>query len=169
MADLTGLRAPEPLLASHDLTGFDCGEPSLDDWLRRRALTNQDRGATRTFVVCQQNAVIAYYALAAGAIRSADAPGRLRLNMPEPIPLIVLARLAVDRGSQGMGLGRALIGDLAARSSQAASLIGIRGIVVQAISESARTFYLAQGFVPSVFDPMMLLITLADIRMAGGS
>jgi GNAT superfamily N-acetyltransferase len=108
--------------------------------------------------------VIGYYALASGAISVASAPGRFRRNMPEPIPVAVLARLAVDRHWQGKGIGRGLFRDAAWRVAHAADLIGIRGIVAHAISEKAKSFYIALGFDPSPREPMTLMVTLTDIR-----
>lgn len=156
--------APEPLGDEHQFEDFDSGEPSLDDWLRRRARANHAAGATRTYVVCQGREVVAYYALASGAIAQAGVPGKFRRNMPDPIPVLILARLAVDRRRQGNGLGRAMFRDAAMRVAHAASSIGIRGIVVQAISPQARKFYLALGFSPCPAEPDTLVVTLADLR-----
>lgn len=158
--------APEPLGDRHIVENFDSGEPSLDQWLRRRARANQVSGASRTYVVCDAGRVVAYYALASGAIVANTAPGKFRRNMPDPIPVAVLARLAVDRAYQGHGLGRAMFRDAARRVASAAAAIGIRGIVVHAISEEAKRFYLALGFVSSTHEPMTLLVTLADVRAA---
>ena len=158
------LSAPEPLADHHNLTGFQSGVASLDSWLLRRARSNQVTGATRTFVVSDGTRVVAYYALAAGGITAANAPGRFRRNMPDPIPIVLLARIAIDASLQGQGIGRALIGDCAYRVAHAADTLGIRGIVTHAISEPAKAFYLAVGFEPSPGDPMTLLVTLADIR-----
>ena len=157
---------PEPLADHHEIGDFNSGEASLDDWLRRRARANQVTGASRTYVVCEEKRVIGYYALASGAVTVESATGRLRRNMPDPIPVAVLARLAVDRGWQGRGLGRALFRDAARRVVNAADAIGIRGIVVHAISVEAKKFYLALGFDPSPREPMMLMVTLADVRAA---
>src|ERR1051326_7224407 len=99
---------PEPLSDDHRIDHFDSGEPVLDDWLQRRARANQASGASRTYVVCETKRVVAYYALSSGAIAQAVVPGRFRRNMPDPIPIVVLARLAVDLNYQGRGLGRAL-------------------------------------------------------------
>ena len=162
------LSAPVALDEAHDCTLFDCGEPSLNDWLVRRARANQATGASRTFVVCRDEFVVAYYALAAGAVASTGAPGRVRRNMPDPIPMAVLGRLAIDRTLQGQGIGRALLRDAALRVVQAAEAIAIRGILVQAISEDARRFYIACGFVPSPGDPMLLMATLGDVTSALG-
>ena len=158
------LRQPEPLNDLHEFGDFDCGESSLDDWLKRRARANQVSGASRTFVVAENQRVVAYYALASGGIAVEASPGRFRRNMPDPIPVVVLGRLAVDRSQQGRGLGRALFRDCALRVAHAADTLGIRGIVVHAISEQAKAFYLALGFDPSPADPMTLMVTLADIR-----
>lgn len=158
------LSAPQPLTDLHDLAEFNSGTDSLDDWLRRRARPNQISGASRTFVAADARKVLAYYAIASGGLSVEAAPGRFRRNMPDPIPVALLARLAVDRSCQGQGVGRAMFRDCAHRIAQAADIIGIRGILVHAISNSARDFYLALGFEPSRHDPMILLVTLADIR-----
>ena len=164
------LTPPALLADGHDLEDFGSGEPSLDDWLRRRARANQLSGATRTYVVCAQPArVVAYYALASGALTAIAAPGRFRRNMPDPIPVVVLARLAVDREWQGKGLGRGLFRDAAMRIAQAAEVIGVRGIVVHAISAEAKRFYEALGFVASRTEPMLLMVTLEDVRALGRS
>lgn len=158
------LSRPEPLTDVHELNDFFSGVASLDDWLKRRARANQVSGASRTFVVCEDRRVIGYYALASGAIAVASSVGRFRRNMPDPIPVAVLGRLAVDRAQQGRGLGRALFRDCALRVAHAADTIGIRGIVVHAISEQAKAFYQALGFDPSPAEPMTLMVTLGDIR-----
>ena len=160
------LSSPEPLTEEHKTDSFDSSEPELNDWLRRRARPNQASGASRTYVVCEGKVVVAYYALASGAIAQAAVPGRFRRNMPNPIPVVVLARLAVDRRYQGRGLGRALFRNAALRIAHAADTIGIRGIVVHAISEEARKFYIALGFEPCPDEPMNLVVTLRDIRAA---
>jgi GNAT superfamily N-acetyltransferase len=158
------LTRPEPLADIHELNDFFCGITSLDDWLKRRARANQISGASRTYVVADGRKVVGYCALASGAIAAADSVGRFRRNMPDPVPVVVLGRLAVDRSQQGRGLGRALFRDSALRVAQAADTIGIRGIVVHAISDQAKAFYLALGFDPSPAEPMTLMVTLADIR-----
>ena len=134
------LKAPEPLAAHHALDAFDCGVATLDDWLKRRAAPNQASGASRTFVASDAGTIIAYYALASSAIAPTEAPGRFRRNMPDPIPVVVLGRLAITRSHQGRGLGRALFQDAARRVIYAAETIGIRGLLVQAISDDARAF-----------------------------
>jgi GNAT superfamily N-acetyltransferase len=158
------LSAPEPLQDHHLIEHFDSGEPSLDDWLKRRARANQASGASRTYVACEDRRVVGYYALASGSVSIESATGRFRRNMPNPVPVAVLGRLAVDRAWQGAGIGRSLFRDASERVAQAADAIGIRGIVVHAISQQAKEFYLAIGCTPSSSEPMMLMVTLGDIR-----
>jgi GNAT superfamily N-acetyltransferase len=158
------LGAPSPIDDGHDVSTFTCGHPSLDDWLKRRALANHKSGASRTFVVCEQSRVLAYYALAAGAIACSEATGRFKRNMPDPIPVAILARLAIDTGFQKRGLGRALFRDASQRILSAAGAIGIRGLLVHAISEEAANFYRAVGVESSPADPLTLMVTLADLQ-----
>jgi GNAT superfamily N-acetyltransferase len=158
------LSAPTPLTFEHDLAPFDCGLAELNEWLKRRTLRNQEAGPSRTYVTTEANAVVGYYALAAGSIDVTAAPGRFRRNMPNPIPIALLGRLAVDRTYQGKRLGRALVRDAAKRIIHAASALGIRGLIVQAISEEAKAFYVALGFDPSPLEPMTLMVTLEDLR-----
>jgi GNAT superfamily N-acetyltransferase len=160
------LSAPTPLTLEHDLAPFDCGLAELNERLKRRALRNQEAGASRTYVTTEANAVVGYYALAAGSIDVTVAPGRFRRNMPNPVPIALLGRLAVDRTCQGKGLGRALVRDAAKRIIHAAGTLGIRGLIVQAISEEAKAFYVALGFDPSPLEPMTLMVTLEDLRSA---
>ncbi|MFW6076134.1 MAG: GNAT family N-acetyltransferase [Hyphomicrobiales bacterium] len=170
MGELSGdaIRAPERLSSDHDLSAFESGSPVLDDWLRRRALRNQERGGARTYVVCTGKRVVGYYALAAGAIAQAEATSRARRNMPDPVPVMVLGRLAIDAGFQGRGLGRALLRDAILRTMQAADIVGIRAILVHAISEDAKRFYERCGFQASPLDDMTLMITLPDAEKALG-
>jgi GNAT superfamily N-acetyltransferase len=160
------LSAPEPLADQHQTADFSCGVPSLDEWLKRRARGNQASGASRTYVVCEGDQVVAYFALAAGSVDVANAPGRFRRNMPDPVPVVILGRLAVDVLQRGRGLGRLLMRDAGQRVLQAADVVGIRGILVHAISQEARQFYQAVGFEPSPLDAMTLVMTLVDIRAA---
>ena len=162
-----GLRAPQPLTADHSSKDFDCGDPSLNQWLRKRALANQASGATRTFVVCGAGGEIrAFVALASGAVAVKASPGRFRRTMPDPIPVVVLARLAVCKSQQGKGLARALLADAMERVLQASEQIGVRGILVHAASEPARAFYLQMGFESSPLDPSTLMVRLSDVRDA---
>jgi GNAT superfamily N-acetyltransferase len=156
------LGAPESLSPSHDLSGFDSGEQLLDDWLRRRARQNEASGASRTYVVCASHRVVGYYTLAAGAVAHADAPGRIRRNMPEPVPVMVLGRLAVDKAFHGQGVGTGLLRDAVLRVVLAAEIVGIRAILVHAISETTKAFYEKYGFVPSPVDPLTVMITVAE-------
>lgn len=158
------LSPPEPLTVHHDTEAFASGVESLDTWLKRRAMKNQATGASRTFVACEGRRVIAYYALASSAITVDDASGRFSRNMPNPIPVVVLGRLAVERSLHGQGLGRALVRDAGIRVIQAADTMGIRGIIVRALSLEAKAFYEQVGFDPSPLDPMLLMITLADLN-----
>ena len=160
------LRAPEPLTPDHDIAGFGCGVASLDHWLQRRAAANQASGASRTFVVCEDTRVVGYYALASSAVVPAATPGRFRRNMPDPVPVVVLGRLAVAISHRGLGLGRALFQDAALRVIHAADAIGIRGLVVHALSEEAKAFYLRLGLDESPLDPMTLMVTVADLQAA---
>lgn len=162
------LTAPTPLDASHRVIEFHSGTPSLDDWLRRRALANQASGAARTFVLCEGQQGVAYYALASGAVAVTSATGRFRRNMPDPIPVVLLGRLAVDQRYQGKGIGRALFRDAGLRILSAADAIGIRGVLVHAIAEEAKAFYVALGFDPSPLEPMTLMVTLTDLRASFG-
>lgn len=155
------LSAPQPLVASHIISEFDCGETSLDDWLKRRALINQVSGASRTFVVTDQdNRVCGYYALAAGAVAHQLATGSLRRNMPDPIPVLILARLAVDHRAQGIKLGAGLLRDAVNRAESVAQNAGVRALVVHALNEKARAFYEYYGFSVSPIHPLTLMLRL---------
>ncbi|QWA10378.1 GNAT family N-acetyltransferase [Sodalis ligni] len=155
--------APEPLHAGHILSSVCCGVDSMDNWLRQRAMKNQLTGASRTFVCCEDSKVKAYYSLASSAVMTTAAPGRFRCNMPDPIPVVVLGRLAVNKSLHGQGVGRALVRDAGLRVIQVAETIGIRGMLVHALSDEAREFYLRVGFELSPIDPMMLMVTLRDL------
>ena len=162
------LSPPGRLSADHDLSRFDSGEGVLDDWLRRRALQNEAGGASRTYVVCLGKRVVGYYTLAAGAVTHAQAPGRIRRKMPDPVPVMLLGRLAVDKDFQGRGIGAGLLRDAVLRTVQAAEIAGIRAILVHAISAAAKRFYEGCGFIPSPVDPMTVMITVAEaVKMLG--
>lgn len=155
------LTAPQPLVASHIISEFDCGEASLDDWLKRRALINQVSGASRTFVVAdQENRVCGYYALAAGAVAHQLATGAVRRNMPDPIPVLILARLAVDHRAQGIKLGAGLLQNAVNRAESVAQNAGVRALVVHALNEKARAFYEYYGFSISPIHPLTLMLRL---------
>ena len=168
-AEAATFEAPEPLTDGHDLAVFTCGEATLDDWLRRRARVNQASGVSRTYVLTRDSKVAGYYTLAAGAIAIAEAPGRVRRNMPDPIPMAVLGRLAIDQAWQGRGLGRLLLRDAILRTQQAAETIGIRGLLVHALSPAAKRFYESSGFRESPANPMTLMVTLSDAVAAVGA
>lgn len=155
------LSAPKPLASGHRVDAFDCGEPLLDEWLRKRALGNQASGASRTFVVADRSGrVMGYYALAAGAVAHGTATRSIRRNMPDPVPVLVLGRLAVDRQAQGMKLGAALLQDAVKRAVGVSANAGIRALLVHALSERARQFYLHYGFQASTLHPMTLMLRL---------
>lgn len=154
------LSAPTLLADHHQCDGFDSGVSALDDWLRRRARANQISGASRVYVAAGDRRVAGYYALASGALAALDASGNIRRNMPDPIPVAVLGRLAVDQSWQGRGLGHALLQDAVLRTSQAAAIMGIRGLLVHVLSEDARRFYEAHGFTASATSPMTLILSL---------
>jgi GNAT superfamily N-acetyltransferase len=155
-------RQPEKFQPEHDVSKFDCGEPVLNDWLRRRALQNQQSGASSTYVVLDRMRIVGYYSLAAGSVAREAAPGRVKRNVPDPVPVVVLARLAVDRDYHGQGLGRALLRDAILRTLQAADIIGVRAILVHALSEQAKRFYEDCGFVPSPINPLTLMVTVPE-------
>jgi GNAT superfamily N-acetyltransferase len=163
------LSAPAPLAPKYDLDSFDSGVAPLDDWLKRRARANEAEGASRTFVLCDGVRVVGYYSLAAGSLMQAQATGRIRRNMPEPVPAILLGRLAIDRGWQGKGLGADLLRDAVLRAASAAGTIGVRAILVHAISGAAKAFYEKHGFRSSPVDPMTLMITITDAERALGA
>ena len=156
------ITTPEPITASHLTEPFSCGIPVLDEWLKRRALKNEISGASRTFVVCQERRVIGYYALATGSVRHRDAPGNIHRNMPDPIPVMALGRLAVDQQWQHAGLGRGLLKDAVLRSLSVSQHAGVRALLVHALSEDAKIFYVQNGFLESPLDPMTLVLSLKD-------
>lgn len=159
------LGAPEPLAASHRLDGFDCGEAVLDDWLMRRALANQASGASRTFVVADQGGfVFGYYALAAGAVSHQLATSSVRRNMPDPVPVLILGRLAVDRRARGLSLGASLLQDAVHRAVAVSRDAGVRALLVHALNEKARQFYEHYGFQSSPLHPLTLMLRLSGMK-----
>ncbi|MBW7862129.1 MAG: GNAT family N-acetyltransferase [Rhodocyclaceae bacterium] len=156
-----GLCEPQPLTATHRLDAFHCSEPCLDEWLKRRALANQASGASRTFVVAdEEGGVIAYYSMAAGAVSHQLATGTVRRNMPDPVPVIVLARLAVDLRAHGMKLGAAMLQDAVHRAVAVSQHAGVRALLVHALHERAKGFYVHYGFQESPHHPMTLMMRL---------
>ena len=153
--------SPPCLLAEdYQLDGFNCGIECLDDWLKKRALPNQVNGASRTYVVAEGKKVVGYYCLASGALELSDAPSSIKRNMPNPVPVAILGRLAVDKSCQGKGLGVALLQDAVDRTAQAGVIVGIRGLLVHALSDEAKAFYEHHGFVASLTQPMTLILSL---------
>lgn len=170
------LKAPELLHEDHDLSRFCSGEDSLDHWLIHRALDNQLSGASRTFVLCytdsfakkimaqaeyfKHNQVIAYYCLASGSVMYQQAPGQIKRNMPNPIPVVILGRLAVCVDFQGHGLGRALLKDAVLRTIKLSQEVGVRALLAHALTLSAKAFYEQHGFLVSPLEPMTLMLPL---------
>jgi GNAT superfamily N-acetyltransferase len=152
--------APTLLTDKHDLTNFSCNQPSLDEWLRKRALTNQNNGASRTYVITENARVVGYYALAAGSVSASEVPGKIKRGMPNPIPVMVLGRLAVDSAWQGHGLGTDLLRDAVLRTMQAARIGGIRALLVHAIDDRTANFYLRSGFLTSAVRSLTLFLPL---------
>jgi GNAT superfamily N-acetyltransferase len=163
---------PEPLRQDHLLSGFDCGVDSLNGWLHKHSRTAVASGSARVYVVHdrEQNRVVGYHALCAASISPRDASPRARRGMPRhPIPAVLLARLAVDRSVQDRGLGAFLLRDAMARTLAAAAELGIRVMLVHALDESARSFYLRHGFEPSPTDSMNLQLLVKDIEASTGT
>lgn len=158
------LTAPEPLGDHHMLEGFSCGEPILDTWLMARARKNERDGASRTYVVCDGNTVVAYYCVATGAVAHAQTTGKIRRNMPDPIPVMVLGRLAVSANLAGQGVGTALLRDAILRTWNAAEIAGIRALLAHALNETAAKFYERSDFTRSPTDPLVMLLPLSAVR-----
>lgn len=155
------LQGPAPLGPGHQAGAFSCGEAVLDDWLKRRALANQASGASRTFVVTdEERRVVGYYAVAAGAVAHRDAIRSVRQNMPDPVPVMVLARLAVDVRAQGRKLGAALLQDAVQRCVMVAQNMGVHAVLVHALNDQACRFYEHYGFSPSPVHPMTSMLRL---------
>ncbi len=158
---------PRLLTAGDHLVGFDSGRPDLDDWLIKRALANQASGASRTYVTTNaEGRVVGFYCLSTGSVANRSAPGKVRRNQPDPIPAILLGRLAVDTKEQRQGLGAHLLRDAILHAVEAADLVGVRALLVHAIDAEAKQFYLHFDFEPSVTDERHLLLLIADARAA---
>lgn len=163
---MSGFTVPARLTSEHDLADFSCGNAALDSWFRDRALRNELSGASRTYVtrIRGTERVAGFYTLAASSVLLADAPGSVRRNMPSPVPVILLGRLAVDGASQGAGLGASLLQDAVLRVTAAAEAAGVRAMLVHAIDDDAVAFYRHFGFAPSPLDERTLFLSLATIR-----
>lgn len=155
---------PRPIAGEDDLAQFDSGEPFLDDWLRKRAVTNHATGASRTFVTTREDRVVGFYALATGAVSRIEAPKRVGQGQPDPVPVILLGRLTVDRKEQGHGLGAHLLRDAIIRAVQAAAIIGVQALLVHALHECAKAFYLNFDFDQSPTDELHLVLSMKDAR-----
>jgi GNAT superfamily N-acetyltransferase len=161
---VSGYSVPRPISETDNAATFDSGEPALDDYLRTRALANHVGGASRCFVTCRNSRIVGYYALASGAVSHTGWAGKFRRNMPDPIPVILLSRLAIDRKHQGCGLGEHLLRDAIARVVQVAEQIGVRAILVHALHDQARSFYTRYNFEPSPTDPLHLMLLIKDAQ-----
>ncbi|MDR1825534.1 MAG: GNAT family N-acetyltransferase [Bifidobacteriaceae bacterium] len=157
-----------PITATDGASEFDCGQSDLNTYLRVRAWPNHRDGAARCFVATQDGHVIGYYALAAGQVERNLMPGRVRRNMPDPLPAIVLARLAIDLQWQGKGLGAGLLKDALQRAQSASQIIGARVLIVHAIDEAAQSFYNHFDFSPFPGEPLALFIPLWQAGSRGG-
>jgi GNAT superfamily N-acetyltransferase len=157
------LSAPTPLTETHSLDEFRCTELSLEMWLKQRARRNEKEGASRCYVVGAGGAVVGYYALAAGAVTHAQASGGVRRNMPDPIPVIVLGRLAVHADWAGRGIGSGLLKDAVLRSLRLSQEMGIRALLCHSLSEDAKHFYLHHGFSESPIEPLTVMLNLSKI------
>lgn len=158
------LSAPEPLAAEHDVSEFSCGKPTLDHWLKTRALSNQQKGFTAVLVVHDAGRVVGYYGLAPTAVVPAILPRSIRTGQPpDPIPCLLLGQLATDTAWAGRGIGTGLVKHALQRCVQAAALVGGRALMVNAIDDEAARFWRRRGFMPSRDDPLVLFRSIADI------
>jgi GNAT superfamily N-acetyltransferase len=155
---------PQRIKPEHKLHDFDCQESSLNDWLKKRALKNDLQDASRTYVVCCGEQIIAYYSLHLGCIKHSEAMGKIKRNMPDPIPAIVLGRLAVDVNHQGKGIAKALIKDMFLRALQVSELAGTKAVLVKALNENVTLFYQSFGFIQSKTDPLLLMKAISEVR-----
>lgn len=161
---LSELTPPAPITPDHNIADFHSGVPSLDEWLQKRALKNEHASASRTYVTCDGDRVVGYYCLAAGAVALSGSPKKMVRNMPDPIPVLVLGRLAIDLSLQNKGLGKALLLDATRRTLKAAEIAGVTALLVHALSEDARRFYLSRGLRESPVQAMTLFLRLCDAR-----
>lgn len=158
------ISAPVILTEAHDHSEFDCGTEVLNSWLHERALKNSIQNASRCFVVCDGDKVIGYYAFSAGSVHQTEAPGNIKRNMPNPIPVFVLGRLAIDMNYQGKGLGKHLLKDVMLRALKVSEYIAAKALLVHAISEDAKVFYEAFGFKESPINPMTLFLSIDTLK-----
>ena len=165
MSDKLCLNSPECINTKHNRKGFDCGIVELNDFLEKYALQNQKKGLAHTYVATRGINVVAYYSLAYGSVSPDESPIKVRKGLGKyPIPVILLARLAVDRSEQGQGIGKALLKDALLRTLQAADIAGLRAMLVHAKNDSAKAFYQKYGFEPSPIDEFHLFLTITDIK-----
>jgi predicted N-acetyltransferase YhbS len=156
---------PEHIQQTHDIQSFDCGEISLNNWLKERAFENEKLGSSRTYVVCYEKKVVGYYCLATGQVTHTEAPGKIKRNMPDPIPVVIVGRLAVDINHQRKGIGTGLIKDAVMRTLQASEILGVRAVLVHALDEKVKSFYVERcGFMPSLIHPLTVMVKLSDIQ-----
>lgn len=161
---MSGYRGPDLLDPAHDVADFDCGDEALNEWLRRRAQRNQLEGSSRTWVVTHGASVVAFYASSTAAVVRAEATRRAARNQPDPLPAMLLARLAVDRGHQGKGLAAALLKHFLQKAFEVAALTGLRLVLVHAKDPLAAGFYRRFGFEPSPMDDLTLMLLTKDIE-----
>lgn len=158
------------LAGSDDIHVFDCGQPALNEFLRRFALVNQQANSAQTYVTCLSGSVVGFYSLAVGSVAPEKASPRVSKGMPQhPLPVMILARLAVDLDHQGAGLGKALLRDALLRTAKAAGIAGIRALLIHAKDEPARRWYLNWGFEPSPSDPLHLFLLMKDLKALAGT
>jgi GNAT superfamily N-acetyltransferase len=164
------LSGPEPLTTSHEVSGFSCGKPSLDRWLKTRALSNQEKGFTAVLVVHEADRVIGYYGLAPTAILPSTLPRSIRTGQPpNPVPCLLLGQFATDQNWIGKGIGTGLLKHALQRCVAAANLVGGRALIVNAVDIEAAGFWARRGFIPSKDDPLVLFRPIADIAASLGS
>lgn len=166
MTERAPLSSVEAIHSRHDLSSFDCGtHQSLNDWLKRFALLNQANESTRTYVVHRNSVVVGYYSICAGSVKKEEAVPRVAKGLANhPVPVAVLARLAIDRTEQGTGLGRALLKDALIRIEKAADILGIRAVLVHAIDQNARNFYRKFEFEDCPGIELQLMLLMKDLR-----
>ena len=161
---MSAYRGPELLSDFHDAEGFDCGDETLNNWLRRRAGRNQREGSSRTWVVAQADRVVAYYASSTAVVARSEATRRAARNQPDPLPAMLLGRLAVDLDYQGEGLAAALLKHFLLTALEVAELTGLRLVLVHAKDEQTSSFYRHFGFEPSPIDDLTLMLLTKDIQ-----